>query len=288
MSITVRPAQPSDRDDIAAFTRDTFTWGDYVADAFDDWLADDDGITMVAETAGTAVGVARVTLVSPVEAWSQGARVHPDHRRRGIGTAVAQALSRWAAERGARVIRLAVEDWNEPAIGQVTSLGFRPVSHWVVAERGVGENSPVPEGNGGRRVMAPEGLRPAPAAEAAAALMAWASGPLERAAHRLFASHWRWRRLQPGDVVEAARRRALWEGRPGWAIADVDEDAFRVSWVVATEEDADAMVRALVDRAAAAGVERILATVPTVEWLVRAVRRRGCEVHPITVYSLGL
>jgi len=227
-------------------------------------------------------------MLSEDEAWLQGARVHAEHRRGGVGSAISQALAAWAAERGARVIRLVVEDWNDVAVGHVTSLGFRPVSRWTVAERAVGAASPVPEGNGGRRVPAPEGVRPAPTAEVDPALIAWASGPLEHAARRLITVGWQWRRLEAGDVTEAARRRALWEGRPGWAIADVVEDAFRVSWVVTAEEDADAMVRALMDRAAASGAERIVVTVPDLDWLTRSLRRHGCEIHPMTVYALAL
>jgi GNAT superfamily N-acetyltransferase len=288
MDIHVRPARLEDRGEIAGFTTGTFSWGDYVVDQFAAWLADDSGIVIVGEVGDRVVGLARIALVSPTEAWSQGARVHPDFRRRGVGTAIAGALHDWAEGHGAHVVRLAVEDWNQPARAQVAALGFRPASEWMFAVRGVGENSPVPEGNGGRRVMAPEGIRPAPSAEAEPALLAWSSGPLERAARGLFAVGWQWRRLTRADVVAAAHRRVLWEGRPGWAIADTDEDAFRVSWVVTTEDDAPAMVRALVDRAAAAGVDRLAVMAPAVDWMRRAAQQHGCDVTRLTVYSLPL
>jgi GNAT superfamily N-acetyltransferase len=288
MEIIVRPARLEDRTPIAAFTTGTFPWGDYVAGEFEGWLADDSGVVMVAEADGRVIGMARIALISPEEAWSQGARVHPDFRRRGVGTAIADELQTWAAGRGAQVVRLVVEDWNHAARAQVAALGFRPVSEWMFANRGVGENSPIPEGNGGRRVMAPEGIRPAPSAEAEPALLAWASGPLERAARGLYPVGWSWRRLTRTDVIAAARRRALWEGRPGWAIADVDDDTFRVSWVVTAEDDAPAMVRALVDRAAAAGVERLTLMAPAIDWIRRSVRQAGCEVSLLTVHARPL
>jgi len=284
----VREARPDDREPIAGFTTGTFPWGDYVTREFDGWLADDHGVVMVGEVGGHVVGMARIALLSPDEAWSQGSRVHPDFRRRGVGSAIAVALQSWAAARHAKVVRLVVEDWNHAARSHVGTLGFRPVSGWMFATRGVGENSPVPEGNGGRRVMAPEGIRPAPSAEAEPALLAWSSGPLERASRGLFPIGWKWRRLTRDDVIDAARRRALWEGRPGWAIADVDGDTFEVSWVVTAEDDAPAMWRALVDRAAAAGVERLTVMAPAVEWMRRAAQQRGCDVNHLTVYALPL
>ena len=34
----IRPARADDQPAIAAFTTDTFSWGDYVSDVFLDWL----------------------------------------------------------------------------------------------------------------------------------------------------------------------------------------------------------------------------------------------------------
>jgi len=288
MKPTLRSGRPEDRDAIAEWTRDTFAWGDYVAGAFDDWLADDIGEVIVAEAGGEVIGMARVAMLSPTEGWLQAVRVHSDHRRRGIGLALCRRAIDWTKERNALVVRLAVENWNRAASEHFAGLGFRPVSRWVGAERGVGENSPVPAGNGGRRIMAPEGVRPAHSAEAEPALLSWAGGRLEHEARGLLLIGWQWRKLRLEDLVEAARRRELWEGRPGWAVAGVEDDTFRVSWVSTTAEDAKAMVRALIDQAAAAGVERIEAIVPDVDWLRRPLQQAGCDMFPITVYALGL
>ena len=50
--IVVRPATLEDRAAIAAFTTDTFTWGDYVAEAFERWIQDPDGTVLVFGGAG--------------------------------------------------------------------------------------------------------------------------------------------------------------------------------------------------------------------------------------------
>jgi GNAT superfamily N-acetyltransferase len=288
MQPSVRPGRLEDHAAIAAWTRDTFAWGDYVGRAFPEWVRDPGGRVFVAEVDGRIVGVARVTMLSDQEAWSQGARVHPEFRRRGIGLAIGEQIERWAVDEGARVIRLAVENWNRAARSHVERMGFREAGDWVMAERGVGDSSPVPEGNGGRRVMAPEGLRPAASGEIEPAMLSWISGPLERASRGLIPVGWSWRRFRPADLAEAARRRALWEGRPGWAIAEVEDDTFRVSWISTTEQDARAMMRALVDRAAAAGVDRLEVMIPDVDWLRRALRRLGVEAHPLTIYDRTL
>ena len=288
MEPVLRPARPDDKAAIAAFTRDTFSWGDYVGERLDEWLAAPDSMTVVAEAGGEAVAIARGALLSPTEAWSQGLRVHPDHRRRGLGTALLEHLATWAGAAGARVMRLSAETGNGPALSLFPGLGFRPIGDWLEAERPVASGKPVPGGNGGKRVPALERLTPAPPYEADAAMLAWAGGPLERAAHGLFTAHWSCRRLTVDDLQAAARRRALWQARSGWAIAESDEGVLRVPWLCTYPEDCRVFLRALRDLAAGAEAERIEMPVPEVDWLCSALEQAGWELFPLRVFARAL
>ncbi|MEE9299332.1 MAG: GNAT family N-acetyltransferase [Acidimicrobiia bacterium] len=288
MDYTIRPAVRGDHEYIASWTRETFSWGDYVADRFIEWFEDPHTEVIVADVGGKAVSLGRIQMVSETEAWSSAMRVHPEYRRGGIGSAVAEALWEWARDAGARIVRLAVEHWNTAARGQVTKAGFRPLGDWLWAQRGVGDASPVPEGNGGIRVKGAEALKPAHSAEAEPALLSWTDSELAHAAHGLFPMGWTWRRLSVDHLVAAAQNRSLWEGRPGWAVAELNGDRFDVHWVETNREDARAMVRALVERGADAGADRIRVMMPHVDWLVQAFRRAGFETGGITVFGLAL
>jgi GNAT superfamily N-acetyltransferase len=287
----LRPARPEDKAAVAAFTQGTFAWGDYVAGRFDDWLAAPDSLTVVAEVESQTVGLARGALLSPAEAWAQGLRVHPDHRRHGLGAALMRHLAAWAASSGARVIRLSAERENQPALRLFAGLGYRIVGHWLGAERTVGTNAPgaSPGSNGGKRVPAPQRLTPAPAAEADAAMLAWAGGPLEQAAHGLFVARpWTWRRLTLADLEAAARRRALWQAPAGWAVAEQTEDALHVSWLCTHAEEARPMLRALADLAAGTAAERLEIEVPDVDWLRAALDLAGWRIFPVEVCARAL
>lgn len=289
MDYRIRPARDTDRNAIAAFTTETFAWGDYVADVFPEWVNDPDGHLVVAVADDdTPVGMSRGTLLSPTEFWLQGARVREDWRRRGIAGAMGEALIAWAQGRGARVSRLLVEDWNEPARLQVMRVGLRPVAEMLRGDRTVGAASPLPAGNGGRRVPALEQLTRANSAEAEPAFMSWSAGPLGRAARGLFPLGWSFRRLTTDDLAQAARHEALWAARSGWAIGARNGDTFEVAWLETRQEDAVDLIRALVDLAPGNGAERITLWVPAIDWAASAARRAGFELHAMTVFAAGI
>ncbi|MGZ8754058.1 MAG: N-acetyltransferase family protein [Acidimicrobiia bacterium] len=286
----IRPARPEDKAAIAAFTTDTFSWGDYVADVFDSWLENPHGQMLVAENqSGDVIGMARVSMLSASEAWIQAARVHSDHRRQGVGGRLTHAGEAWAVERGALVIRLLTEDWNEAAQRQVEKSAFRLVARWAMAQKSVGRSIPAIPGNGGRRAPAEERLRPASVHEAEPAYLAWSTGDLITAGHGLFpAIGWMWRQMTLEDVTRAARSRTLWDCPAGWLIGRIEDDMFWVPWVVAGPEDAYRLVRAAIDLAEEQGAERLRMLLPHTDWLLQAVHRAGLEVRPSLLYAKTL
>ena len=288
--MTIREARPDDKAAIAAFTADTFAWGDYIADAFDSWMDNATGqiLVAVADT-DEVIGMARVSLLSPNEAWAQAVRVHPDHRRRGIAGRLTHAGESWAVGRGARVMRLVTDDWNEPAQRQVEKSGYRMVAKWTMGQKAVGKSVPAVPGNGGRRAPAEERLRPSSIHEAEPAFLAWSTGDLITAGHALFpAVGWMWRRMTLDDVTLAARSRSLWDCPAGWLIGAIEEDRFWVSWIVAGPEDAYRLLKAALELAEEQGAERLRVLFPQTDSLLLATRRAGLELHLLLVYEKAL
>ncbi|MBD2411584.1 GNAT family N-acetyltransferase [Nostoc calcicola FACHB-389] len=58
--------------------------------------------------------------------------VAPEHRRRGIGTALMQYVENWAIQRGDRQIGLQVFRSNKPALNLYDQLGYQTQSLWMV------------------------------------------------------------------------------------------------------------------------------------------------------------
>lgn len=287
--VIVRPALPSDREAIVAFTRDTFEWGDYIADVFDEWLARDDTQVMVAVVDDVPIATGSARMLSPTEAWFHGARVHPDYRGRGIAADVSKDLRAWARDQGAVVGRLLIEEGNTPSIRHVEKTGRRRVATMVRCSKPVGDASPSPSGNGGRRVPSKLRARPASSTEAQAAFASWSVGELGRASRGLFGIGWAFRRLTIEDLAAAARGSAFWEIGAGWALASPTQEArLEVGWIETRSEDADDLLRSLIDLAIGSGSESIILWVPEIEWTVRAARRLGFETARMHIYASAL
>ena len=285
----IRPAQRSDRTSLSGFTADTFEWGDYILDRLDDWIDDPHGVAHVAvDSNEQAIAIARGEMLSPTEAWLGGARVHPDHRRQGIASALGNSLLDWARQQGAQVARLAVEDWNTAARAQVEAVGMRHVAEFSRCVRQVGASGPSKEGNGGRRVRASTRLVPAPAAEAESAFVSWSSSELSRSVRGLFGVRWKWRRLNAADLSAAARGDALWTASGGWVMAAEDDGFLEVAWCDTTPDGALDLARAVVDLAEERKLEKVRAMVPATDWLEAAFTQSGFTVKRIGVFAIGL
>lgn len=58
--------------------------------------------------------------------------VFPEHRRKGIGTALMQYAENWAKERGDMQIALQVFQTNTPAVNLYNQLGYQTQSLWMI------------------------------------------------------------------------------------------------------------------------------------------------------------
>ncbi len=103
---------------------------------FDGFLADPAMLLLVAEEAGTVVGLVRAVerrrdeipdvpaLRPPRFVAVEELIVAKSERRRGIGTALMDSAEGWALERGVDVVELTVHDFNASALGLYEKLGY--------------------------------------------------------------------------------------------------------------------------------------------------------------------
>jgi GNAT superfamily N-acetyltransferase len=92
---------------------------------------------LLAEEQGEVVGFALFfhnysTFVGKPGLYLEDLFVKPEHRGKGHGKALLQAIARLAVERGCGRLEWSVLNWNEPAIGFYSKLGAVALSEWTV------------------------------------------------------------------------------------------------------------------------------------------------------------
>jgi ribosomal protein S18 acetylase RimI-like enzyme len=129
--LVVRRAQPEDRDAVLAFCAHTWDDGDYIAEVWDKWLADEHNALLVGVLNGTPVALERVRMVSEDEAWLEGMRVDPAYRRRGFGRVMVSRALVTARAMGATVARLLTSDTNVASQKLVERFGIVKVAEMI-------------------------------------------------------------------------------------------------------------------------------------------------------------
>ncbi len=283
MSYRVRPARAADHDQVAAFTADTFEWGDYVADRFLEWLSvPDSELVVVVDDSDRVVGLARVVLMSPQEIWLHAARVHPDHRRGGVGSLLNQAGLEFGRRHGARIARLLIETWNQAAQKQVTKLGYHRSGEWVAADKDLAME---PSTNGHRRVAGEERLTPARRTDTDLAWMTWTVSDLALVGRGLIAKGWWFRTMRIDDLEQAVRAGRLWQCPSGWMVGGMAGDGrFEVEWLLTTDLDCERLLRSIIDLADGMKAESVWMMVPAIDWLVDQLNGYGFRLQPSTVW----
>jgi GNAT superfamily N-acetyltransferase len=202
MDLLIRRARRSDKRGVLSAVRTVWGGQDRVPELFDSWVTHRTGPFFVAESSGRVVGMGKVTLVSPTEAWLEGGRVAPRWRRRGIATALIAHRIAYARERGVRVLRFSTASDNTPIHRAAKRFGFARVAslgRWEAASAA--------------------GAPPTRAAPHQAIAVLRRVGPLIQVGHG-----WEWRDLTAADVRSAiGRGRVFVAGRRVEAVAIVGD-----------------------------------------------------------------
>ena len=278
MAIEVRAASGADIEGIVSWTTDTFEWGDYVPDRISDWISDPRSRVLVCvDGSNVPIAVAHAVMLSATEGWLEAARVHPDHRRAGLGSALNHAGVEWVKSQGARVVRLATEASNQAARKQVEHLGYRQISSWLYTWIEVRPDHRAP-----RELR----MRPAPGSDVDPAWMFWSTGELSLRGRGFIANGWQWRKATPEDLIGAASDGYFFQNPAGWAVADQPvPDETRIRWLATTKEEAPRLFDGLIGLAADRESAGLTLKVPNLPWANEALIRAGGDPDEVLIYS---
>jgi hypothetical protein len=186
---------------------------------------------------------------------------------------------KWAAEHGAQIVRLVVEDDNQGAQSQVEKLGYRNTCVWILGEAET-PRGPLPRER--------DRLHPASSADADAGWLLWLGSELARAGRELHPKHWRWRKTVRSVLDTPIANRNLYQGGAGWLVAVPDEGTLQVAWMVTDPADCPSLLEGIAEVARQLEMARIEIFIPETPWTREALIREGFSTRRFLIYAKSL
>jgi len=137
--VIVRTAKKSDKEEVLKFCSNTFEWGDYIDQVWDIWSADPHGKLYVVDhnersknNKNFPVAISHgIICPGKRQIWLEGIRVHPDHRRKRIATALIAKMLQFGMRQGAIEASAIVAADNIGSRLMLEKNGFSVISRWV-------------------------------------------------------------------------------------------------------------------------------------------------------------
>lgn len=126
----IRKATPKDDERVKALCL-TDNPKDFVPGIWPVWMAGKNTTNLVAVADGRIIGCIYGEIISGHDAWAQGLRVHPDFRKRGIGTKLMMALESDLFQMGGKDIYANIGAFNEASLSTVLKLKWRIDTHFI-------------------------------------------------------------------------------------------------------------------------------------------------------------
>ncbi len=131
----IRPLRKSDREDVLEIARHTWEGHDYIPYIFDSWLEDKDSHPVGVEYNDHIIALANLRVIDDGRTgWMEALRVHPNHRGKGLATALTQYVVRLAENIPVYCIRYTTSVGNETSLHLAEAVGmkrkFDLAVHW--------------------------------------------------------------------------------------------------------------------------------------------------------------
>jgi GNAT superfamily N-acetyltransferase len=225
--LVCRPALSSDTADVLEFTKLIWEGGDYIRYVWRDWLHDPCGVLPIAQYGRHAVGMAKVTYLSPDQWWLEGLRVDPAFQGLKIASHLHEYANAWWLENGDGVVRLMTSSQRLQVHHLCERSGYTRIGEVIAYRRaalpGRAHASSAAPGQARGQVAISATFQPVSGDQVAPAL-AFASGHLEHS-NGLMDSGWRFSAPDQHSLGKSAARGHLhwWRDRQGLLSTFEDE-----------------------------------------------------------------
>jgi GNAT superfamily N-acetyltransferase len=124
--IVIRDAINSDKFSVLSFCKDTFSWGDYIQDAWDYWLSE--GNLFIIEKQHP-IGIIHA-FFSKNQVWIEGIRINSNFRRQGLASKLVKHIELLAKEKQTLSSFMLIDAKNLPSLSMAKNLNYKIFQTW--------------------------------------------------------------------------------------------------------------------------------------------------------------
>lgn len=122
----IREAKHNDKNIVLGFCKNTFSWGDYIKDAWDFWIKE--GYLFVAEDVNP-VGICHA-FFSNDQIWIEGIRIEPLSRRKGLASKLVSHIESIAIKKEKLYAYMLIDTENRSSLSMAKSLNYIIEETW--------------------------------------------------------------------------------------------------------------------------------------------------------------
>ncbi len=126
MKLLIRDANSSDKIPILEFCKNTFSWGDYIEQVWNFWLAE--GSLFLAQKENP-VGICHA-FYSKDQIWIEGIRINPDFRRQNIASELVKHAEIIGKEKNLSFSYMLIDTENSISLSMAESLNYHIFQTW--------------------------------------------------------------------------------------------------------------------------------------------------------------
>lgn len=124
----IRKANPSDKLIVLDFCKSTFSWGDYIAEVWDNWISE--GNLIVFDENQSPIAICHASVIRNEQVWIEGIRVKENFRRKGLAKRLVKESELIAKKNHCKVSKMLIETNNIKSLNLVSSLNYTKEEKW--------------------------------------------------------------------------------------------------------------------------------------------------------------
>ena len=129
VNMRIKDASFVDKEKVLEFCKNTFSWGDYIAEVWDHWVKE--GTFLVAHQDDKPIAICHA-LITPLarQVWIEGIRTHPNYRKKGFAKFLIKKAENIAKIKNSKLSYMLIDTTNSNSLRLAKGCNYKILETW--------------------------------------------------------------------------------------------------------------------------------------------------------------